>query len=90
MDAVTAVNEAMAKAKRQAIIDRLLEWIDRAATVEIVREQPGMERPDSYITSRLVANGELTIELKLTGIVNIDVGMFDSMKHREPDNYFAK
>lgn len=91
MDATTAINLAMAKAKQQAIIDRIHEWIGRADAIEIVRETPHVERENSYATARWLATGELTIELKLTGIQNIDVGMIDSNGRRDdPLNYFAR
>lgn len=89
MDAPTAIREAEAKAKRQAIIDRLLAWIERAETVDIVRENPRMERENSYVTARMLPTGELTIELRLTGINGIEACVKERGDRHNSDDWFA-
>lgn len=81
----------MKAAKRKAIRDRVLEWIDRAEFVELVRETPGMQRENNYVTTRWLPTGSLTIELRLDGIANMDAAMCDVNGRRDdPMNYFAK
>lgn len=89
MDAKQAIREAEAKAKRQAIIDRLLSWIDRAETVDIVRENPHMERESSYATALMIPTGDLAIELKLTGIEGIDARVIDGGNCYNSSDWYA-
>ena len=85
-DAATAIKTAEQKAKRQAIVDRLMGWIDTAETVDIVAEQPGMERESCSRLARMIPTGELTITLKLTGIKGIQTWLIDGgNRHEESD-----
>ena len=88
-DAQTAITVAQEKAKRQAIIDRVLDWIDQAESVDIVRETPEMERENSYITARMIATGELTIELKLTGLDGIHAQLKNGGDRFDSNDWFA-
>lgn len=72
MNAADAIKQAEAVARRQAAIDRLLDWIERADTVDIVRETPVMKRESCDNLAPYRPTGELTIELKLTGITGIE------------------
>lgn len=89
MDAATEINLAMTRAKQEAIVARLMRWIEQADAVEIIRETPHVERENSYVTARMLATGELTIELKLTGIQSIDVRVGDGRRD-DPLNYFVR
>lgn len=72
MTATEAIKNAEAKAKREAIIARLLDWINKAQSVEIVRETPTMKQESSHQMAPMLPTGELTIELRLTGIPELD------------------
>lgn len=90
MSAEDAITAAMLKAKRQAIIDRFLKWVDQSSTVDIVREQPGMRRKSCSMLDGMEQTGELTIEIKLTGVSGIVPRMKDSMKRYDDDNYYCE
>lgn len=89
MDAATAIRTAEAKAKREAIVERLLQWIEQAETVDIVRETPGMKPSDCSTTASMRCTGELTIELKLTGIDGIDAAVKPRGDHRNPEDWMV-
>lgn len=89
MDVQSAIQAAEAKAKRQAIVDRLLDWIERSDTVDIVKENPTMEPESSYVTAQMLPTGELTIELRLTGIKDIAARLKEGGRRQESDDWFA-
>jgi len=78
-----------AKQKQRRSVRRSLAWIDLAETVDIVRENPHMKRESVYALSRMIPTGELTIELRLTGIKGIEVRLKKSGSQHNSDDWFA-
>ncbi len=77
MDATTAIQQAESRAKRRAIIDRVLAWIEDAETVDIVHETPTMKPESCVAYAPHHPTGELMIVLKLTGIKGIEACRID-------------
>lgn len=84
MSAIHAIKQAEAVARRQAVIDRVLDWIERADTVDIVRETPVMKPECCGVGSPYRPTGELTIELKLTGIDGIEAELCQGGRSHYP------
>jgi hypothetical protein len=89
MTVTEAIERAQENAKRQIIKSRLLRWLDRAETVDITKESPGMERTDCSALARLQPTGTLVIELRLTGIDGIEARVKDGGDCHKPEDWIA-
>lgn len=86
------IEQRIRKERVAAIKERILEWLEKAdsasVSIEEILEIPRMQPEDSSQYAKYIPTGEVSIVLKLKGILGIKAKLLDAnVTKNDPDNW---